>query len=278
MFGKQAALYNVWNAYKTFIINSVADPIYNQITSYATTQGYTLPSATVQAKQKKLIYDLVTSGVWYDLKVFYNFLSDGDAGFALINWKNPTKYLATKQPNVVFTTNQGFSNGASGEKIYTFKPIDVVTEFGLSPTNISYVYEGVFTAIQIGYMFGAVDGNNSVGVFENGAYDNTALNSTPVNNLADGIDYFPAAQLSFVYLGRIGSSDFQFSRNNGTIKTNPSTPNISTPTTLLSVMGADNGVLATNSKAYMLGVAQPDIRGTKLTALYNLWTTYKTSL
>lgn len=68
---------------------SIVTPEYQAVLDYATGQGFTLPTADNQAAQNSLVADLKDAGIWDELDVFYNFLTDGDANFAKINWKAP---------------------------------------------------------------------------------------------------------------------------------------------------------------------------------------------
>jgi hypothetical protein len=88
------------------------DADYQAVLNYATTQGYTLPSASQQALQNQLVLDLKTAGVWSKLDTFAVFATDGDSDFALIDWKRLIDYTAVNSPT--FTPNEGFQgNGTS---------------------------------------------------------------------------------------------------------------------------------------------------------------------
>ena len=88
------------------------DADYQAVLNYATTQGYTLPSSSQQAKQNKLLVDLKAGGIWSKLDTFGVFATDGDSDFALIDWIRLTDYTAVNSPT--FTTNVGFQgNGTS---------------------------------------------------------------------------------------------------------------------------------------------------------------------
>lgn len=88
------------------------DPDYQAVLNYATTQGYTLPSAGQQTLQNQLVVDLKAGGIWSKLDTFSVFATDGDSDFALIDWIRLTDYTAVNSPT--FTTNEGFKgNGTS---------------------------------------------------------------------------------------------------------------------------------------------------------------------
>jgi hypothetical protein len=96
----------------TNLVWSGMDADYKAILDYATTQGYTLPSASQQLLQEQLLIDLKDAGIWSKLDTFAVFATDGDSDFALIDWKRLTDYTAVNSPT--FTTNVGFQgNGTS---------------------------------------------------------------------------------------------------------------------------------------------------------------------
>ena len=90
---------------------------YQAVLDYATTQGYVLPSASNQALQNKLIYDLKDAGMWETFDAFSMFATDGNADFALIDWKRVLDY--TNYNNCVFTENKGFIGNGSSSYIDT---------------------------------------------------------------------------------------------------------------------------------------------------------------
>jgi hypothetical protein len=83
------------------------DADYQAVLDYATTQGYTLPSASQRLLQEQLVIDLKDAGIWSKLDTFAVFATDGDEDFALIDWKRLTDYTAFNSPT--FTINQGFA-------------------------------------------------------------------------------------------------------------------------------------------------------------------------
>ena len=90
------------------------DADYQAVLDYATTQGYTLPSASQQALQNQLVVDLKDAGVWSKLDTFYVFATDGDSDFASINFKDPNNYEITEVNSPTFTPDVGFTgNGVS---------------------------------------------------------------------------------------------------------------------------------------------------------------------
>lgn len=99
---------------------------YQAILDRAIALGYTLPSYSQQILQNDLLKAMKSSGVWDKLDVFYNFANDGSEGFATINWKNPSLYLATAPNGITFTENIGFTGGGTSFINTNFRPSDGV--------------------------------------------------------------------------------------------------------------------------------------------------------
>ena len=95
-------------------------PEYQAILNYATGQGYTLPSQAIQDKGNVLVAALLDDGIWDNLDVFYAFNTDGDADFALINWKSPGAFIPTTGDLV--KTVDGFLAGAASVFSIDFTP------------------------------------------------------------------------------------------------------------------------------------------------------------
>jgi hypothetical protein len=100
---------------------SAFDADYLAVLNYATTQGYTLPSASQQLLQNQLVVDLKDGGIWSKLDTFAVFATDGDSDFALIDWIRLSDYTAVNSPT--FTSNGGFQgNGTSAYIDTNFNP------------------------------------------------------------------------------------------------------------------------------------------------------------
>lgn len=97
--------------------SQIVSNAYAKILSYATAQGYTLPSVGQQALQSQLLQNLITAGIWDKLDTFAVFATDGNSDFALIDWKRLTQYTAVNSPT--FTTNQGFNGNGTSSYINT---------------------------------------------------------------------------------------------------------------------------------------------------------------
>jgi hypothetical protein len=134
---------------------SDTDPDYEAIISYATTQGYTLPTQSQRATQQQLLINLKVAGIWNKLDSFSVFATNGDEDFALIDWKRLTQYTAVNSPS--FTPNQGFKGNGFTSYINTnFKPLSNGVNF--SQNNASM---GIFRRI-----FGGTGSVGQMGVAE----------------------------------------------------------------------------------------------------------------
>ena len=115
------------------------DTDYKSVINYATTQGYTLPSASQQTLQNQLVVDLKSAGVWSDLDLFYVFATDGDEDFATINWANPNAFKCSKINSPTFTTNIGFNSDGSSSYLNTnYNPNSDSANFQLLSNSLHY--------------------------------------------------------------------------------------------------------------------------------------------
>ena len=112
------------------------DADYQAVLTYATSQGYTLPSGGQQTLQNDLVVALKAAGVWSKLDTFANFATDGNSDFALIDWKRLSDYTAINSPT--FTSNQGFTgNGTSSYIDSNFNPNTSGVNYTLNDASIS---------------------------------------------------------------------------------------------------------------------------------------------
>jgi hypothetical protein len=113
------------------------DADYQAVLDYATTQGYTLPSAGQQTLQNQLVVDLKNGGIWSKLDTFAVFATDGDSDFALIDWKRLSDYTAFNSPT--FTTNVGFQGNATSSYIDSnYQPVTDGVNLSLDSTSFGY--------------------------------------------------------------------------------------------------------------------------------------------
>jgi hypothetical protein len=106
-----------WNNNNNKSSGNNFDADYQAVLNYATTQGYTPPSAPQQIIQNQLVIDLKAGGIWSKLDTFANFATDGSSDFALIDWKRLSLYTAVNSPT--FTINEGFTGDGTSSYIDT---------------------------------------------------------------------------------------------------------------------------------------------------------------
>jgi hypothetical protein len=135
------------------IVQFVPDADYAAILNYATTQGYTKPSAAQQIKQNQLVIDLKTAGVWSKLDTFAVFATDGNSDFALIDWIRLSQYTAVNSPT--FTTNVGFAG--NGTSSYINSNYNALT----SAVNVTVNNASRYFYLQNAIGVGPFDGDNA---------------------------------------------------------------------------------------------------------------------
>lgn len=165
---------------------SSLDINYKSILSYAITQGYTLPSENQQVLQNQLIIDLKNAGIWDKLDTFAVFATDGNADFALIDWKKLSQYTAFNSPT--FSTNGGFAgNGTSSYINSEFSGI-IGVNFTLNAASRFYWIDNRSASTTLEGLDGS-SGNNSFNNSSNSHIinsGNTGFTGTAVNFAVDG--------------------------------------------------------------------------------------------
>lgn len=220
----------------TNLVWSGMDADYKAILDYATTQGYTLPSASQQLLQEQLIIDLKDAGIWSKLDTFAVFATDGDSDFALIDWKRLTQYTAFNSPT--FTSNQGFKgNGTSSYVNTNYNPTINGVNFSQNSASIG------------GYQFNSsTDVNCDFGALQTTPFSirchfsgngGIAINTSSFLIVSTGI----AISNGVFSLIRDNSSNFDYYRNSS-----------KTP---LNTSGPSNGIVNLN----LLGLAR-NVQGT----------------
>jgi hypothetical protein len=143
------------------------DADYQAILDYATTQSYTLPSASQQIKQNQLLVDLKSAGIWSKLDTFAVFATDGSSNFALIDWKRLSQYTAVNSPT--FTNNQGFQGNGTSSYINT--------NFNLFSNSVNYAVND--SSIGVYKKSGTSSGDKClIGVLQTGPTLGTHFNSS----------------------------------------------------------------------------------------------------
>jgi hypothetical protein len=126
------------------------DADYQAVLDYATTQGYTLPSAGQQTLQNQLVVDLKDGGIWSKLDSFRVYATDGDSSYALIDWKRLVMCTAVNSPT--FTTNVGYrGNGTSAYINSNYNP-------SLHAVNLSLNSASIFAYISVSRTVGQIQG------------------------------------------------------------------------------------------------------------------------
>lgn len=246
---------------------SLFTPEYQAILNYATTQGYTLPSATNQNAQNTLVANLKDAGIWTELDVFYNFLTDGDHNFAKINWKNPGTFQAVGTGHEpVYTSLKGFTFNGTTQYLSTgFLSGPKGSQDNISLFSDAFDF-GSDTAV-IGGGFDSVSGwitqlirnlgsaSYSVNMF--GSF--TRVTSVPYSS-------------GLFHAQRIDGDDLKAFVNGSQIDAGLRVS--ASPTLYPFFIGARNGstILYGNSSIRMFGVGSALIG--KESALYNAWKTY----
>ena len=170
-----------------FRAGSAFDSDYAAILAYATTQGYTLPSASQRIKQNKLLVDLKAAGVWSKLDTLAIFATDGNSDFALIDWKRLSQYTAINSPT--FTTNEGFAgNGTSSYIDTNFNPSIGTNQYTLNNAGRYFWVDNrsgtsPFDGCSIASTNRTINSSSPAQQVNQGA---VALNSTPTSWATDG--------------------------------------------------------------------------------------------
>jgi hypothetical protein len=239
------------------------DTDYQAVLDYATTQGYTLPSAGQQTLQNQLVVDLKAGGIWSKLDTFGVFATDGDSDFALIDWIRLSDYTAVNSPT--FTTDEGFQ----GDGVSSY----IDTNFNPSTSGVNYTlndacFGGVknINVSNTDYFLGcSVGGRNLM-----------RASSSSANRINQaGGSFSPSANFSsfnFVALHRDSSTTGAFSYDN-TI--------VTAAANSVSIENSNQFVLRSGTTYANFG-ARMFFMGANLinenTDFYNAWNTYYTSL
>jgi hypothetical protein len=241
----------------------VFDADYQAVLNYATTKGYTLPSAGQQILQNQLVLALKTGGIWNKLDTFAVFATNGNIDFALIDWKRLTDYTAVDSPT--FTTNQGFTgNGTSSYIDTNFNPSTSGVNYTLNNASryfFPHAFSGTFR----------MDGTTSVG--QNGMARQSVTSqriNCGNNNLAIAFDYTAVINPKSIHRTSSVSVDLF----NGTV----GTTGVQTSTVIGNsnqfVFRSGTGYGAHTVSAYSMGASMIS----ENTAFVNAYNTYKSAI
>lgn len=246
------------------IISSIGefDADYVAILNYATTQGYTKPSAAQQIKQNKLLVDLKTAGIWSKLDTFAVFATDGNSDFALIDWKRLTQYTAVNSPT--FTTNEGFlGNGTSSYINTNFNPATSGVNYTL---NNASRFAWIFTAVVNRIIDGITSGSQNDMVIGNSTAHRINSGTTALSVSAD------LSGTGFKSIHRTSSTNVSVFNN--TTQTNGTAT--STSITSENQFILRRGASYSNNEVSLYGMGASLV--TENTDFYNAVNTYITSL
>jgi len=241
------------------------DADYQAVLNYATTQGYTLPSAGQQTLQNQLVVDLKDGGIWSKLDTFGVFATDGDSDFALIDWKRLSDYTAFNSPT--FTSNGGFTgNGTSAYIDTNFNPSTSGVNYTLDDASIS-IWNNTFVL------------NNFISGVKDSVYNciRMSASSTNVrinmglNNLSPVVNFSDATK-KFRQLNRTSSSSVTSFQDNTSSSHTGSSVNIENQNQV--ILRADNFYTSTEVAFFGMGASLVS----ENTAFYNAINTYITSI
>lgn len=147
---------------------------YQAIIAKATALGYTLPSASQQAKQNQLIIDLKTNGAWSRLDDFHMFRNDGSREFSTINWIDPNNLATGTFPT--FSSAYGFQG--DGSNMFLNLNTSGQIKFTLNSGAYGVYIENLGGAIQTNRVFiGANNTNNRI------RYNTATINGVAVGTI-----------------------------------------------------------------------------------------------
>ena len=189
------------------------DADYQAVLDDATSEGFSLPSASQQVHQSTLVTDLKSAGVWDLLEGLWVYATDGDSDFATYNWIDADATRATIN-NAIAHANDGFTS--------------VSGSIGSIDTNLVAGSSGLFT-----------NTSASFGVYSNTFFDTITTNQYPVtsnfpnqrlryanhpsggNRLASpsgGLNSFaPSSSIGLMGMQKVGSGNLQGLQADGTL-------------------------------------------------------------
>ncbi len=155
---------------------------YQAVLTYATAQGYELPTPQDKANEDAFVRLLVSSGIWALSDQILNLSAAGDRSFALINIKNPGTYNATLSATAP-TWLKGigfFGNGTSSYIDTNFAPsngVNLTQDSAGCFITITDSLAGSATAVD----FGAADSSTAKAILSS-IRVNTNVNSFRVTS------------------------------------------------------------------------------------------------
>jgi hypothetical protein len=193
------------------------DADYQAILDYATTQGYTLPSASQRILQNQLMIDLKAAGIWSKLGTFVMMANDStDYRFAFIDWKRLVDYSPISSIDSTYVQNRGFyGDGIS---------MGIDTNFNLSTNTSVYAQNDAHKMIweyedSVNYPKNA---NAMDGVVGRSGYNSSKMTNSNQHRLNSSTNYTGnntiGNKYGFYSLSRNTSSTFNsYTRNSADI-------------------------------------------------------------
>ena len=111
------------------------DPDYQAVLDYATTQGYTLPTASEQILQNQLMIDRKSAGLWDKDDVFAPF-AGSNTSFGSICWKRLITMDLLNTPTYNRVT--GFTGGGTAHINTKYNPSTDAVNYTLNNAGIAY--------------------------------------------------------------------------------------------------------------------------------------------
>jgi hypothetical protein len=181
------------------------DPDYQAVLNYATTQGYTLPSAGQQTLQNQLVVDLKDGGIWDKLDTFRVYATDGDSDFALIDWKRLIDCTGVNSPT--FTTNSGFNSDGTSSYIDTnYNPTLNAVNASLNDLSIGFWENAVASGSNSVYS-GGDDGSQDILLVQKLQNGNGFIRvNDNTSTRPDSVNY----EIGFVIAQRIDATNLEY--------------------------------------------------------------------
>lgn len=268
--GIETNINDFYNIYGNF------DSDYQAILDYATTQGYTLPSASQQDLQNQLVVDLKDTGVWSKLDLFYVFATDGDSDFASINWKDPNNFECTEVNSPTFTTNEGFQGNSTSSYLLTnYYPSTNASNYSLNSSSFG-VFQTQATVSPSPSAHGIYNSNNS-GIYLNPGQSFTTIRSW--NNSNGGVSTGTVPnRTGLTSTIRTTSSNVNHYRNGSLIASYSRTStNLPSDNVILLAAGPGTPAEYGNDLVHSAYFGE-QLSTTEHSDLYNALDTYKTSI
>lgn len=252
------------------------DTDYQAVLNYATSQGYTLPSAGQRVKQNQLVVDLKNAGIWDDCDVIRIAANDAGLNFSTINWKTPNTNQATLINSPTFVTNSGIQgNGTSSYINENFAPANGIN----LQLNDASEFVWVNSAVSVGgFLCGANDAAGANGL---SIERDSGSSVYPRINASTSLFYSNAINNAAGLFGnhRNSATSVSFSKDGVVKVTSSSNSTNRTSNNSYSLCRNNNGsALNFINYIYSAKFFGKNITGTKLSDLYNALNTYLTSL